>query len=54
MVLSFIVIERKNEEKMLVYKNRKSINMNSVEGINYLAESSENSQIFTELEKKED
>ena len=41
-------------EYCIVYKNRKSINMNSVEGINYLAESSENSQIFTELEKKED
>ena len=54
MILSFILIEKKKEEKMLVGKNRTSFNMDSFENKQLLQESNENSQIFTELEKNKD
>ena len=53
MILSFVVIEKQKEEKILVNKSRRTINMNSVENMKLLEESKE-SEIFTELEKKED
>ena len=54
MVLSFVVIDRQKEEKILVHKHRKDINMSSVENMKLLEESNLSSQIFTELEKKEE
>ena len=54
MILSFIVIDKKKEEKILVNKNRRSINMSSLDNIKLLEESNVSSQIFTELEKKEE
>ena len=53
MILSFVIIEKKSEETISV-KKRKTINMNSIENIELLEESNEHSQIFTELDKKED
>ena len=52
MILSFVVIDKQTEEKILVNKSRRTINMNSVENMKLLEESKE-SEIFTELEKKE-
>ena len=54
MILSFMVIDIQKEEKILVRKNRKSINMSTVENMKLLEESNISSQIFTELEKKEE
>ena len=54
MILSFILNEKKKEEKILVGKIRRSFNMDSFENKQLLQESNENSQIFTELEKNND
>ena len=54
MVLSFLVIDTQKEEKILVNKHRKSINMSSVENMKLLENSNISNQIFTELEKKEE
>ena len=55
MILSFIVIDKKQEEKILVNKNRVSINMNSVENMELLENSniSNTNQMIIELAKKE-
>ena len=54
MIMSFIIIDIQEEEKILVKKkNRKSINMNSVENTKLLEDSKE-SEIFTELGQKEE
>ena len=54
MILSFIVIDKLNEEKILVNKYPNTINMNSVENDNILEDSNMSNQIFRELEKKEE
>ena len=54
MILSFLVIDTQKEEKILVHKHKRDINMNSVENMKLLEESNTSSQIFRELEKKED
>ena len=54
MILSFIVIEKKKEEKILVNKNRKSINMSSIDNMNILEESNLSNQAYKEITKKEE
>ncbi len=54
MVLSFLVIDIQNEEKILVNRNRRSINMGSVENMKLLENSNISNQIFTEMEKKDE
>ena len=54
MILSFLVIDTQKEEKILVHKHKRDINMSSVENMKLLEESNTSSQIFRELEKKED
>ena len=54
MILSFIVIDTQKEEKILVHKNRKSINMNSIENINLLEDSKLSNQGYIDVEKKEE
>ena len=52
MIISFFVIDMQKEEKILVYKNRKSINMYSVENANLLEDSHSSNQVIKEWEKK--
>ena len=54
MILSFIVIDIKKEDKILVYKNRKSINLETVGNTKLLEETNIDYQIFQENEKKEE
>ncbi len=53
MILSFIVIDKQKEEKILVNKSRASINMNSVENMELLEDSNIYNNINIELAKKE-
>ena len=48
MIISFFVIDMQKEEKILVYKNRKSINMYSVENANLLEDSHSSNQVIKE------
>ena len=54
MILSFIIIDTQKEEKILVYKHKRDLNMSSVDNMKLLEESATSTQIFTELEKKDD
>ena len=54
MILSFIVIDSQKEEKILVYKHKKSISMSAVDNMNLLEESNLSSQGYIDIEKKEE
>ena len=55
MILSFIVIDKLNEEKILVNKyGNSSINMSTIPNENILEDSHMSNQIFRELDKKEE